>query len=80
MAFITLAEAVVLRNSFIAQLPKRLDDLVRAAVQSGAASVPFPYAPASDAQAQAFVTTVAIPAGWAGSTVDTVNKIITISP
>lgn len=80
MAFPTLTECIVLRNSYIAQLPARLEAAVRSAASSGASSVVFGYSPASDAAAQNFVTNTVVPAGWTTSSVDTVNKTITVAP
>jgi hypothetical protein len=77
---ITTAEAAALRTSFILQMPARIEAAIRAAAQSGASSVVFAYAPASDAQAQAFATSTLIPAGWASTTVNTTNQTITIAP
>lgn len=75
---ITKAEAAILRQSYITQMPARIEALIRAAAASGANSVIFNYAPAPDVDAQTFATGTLAAAGWT-ATVDTVNKILTIS-
>lgn len=77
---ITKVQALALRKAFIDSLPSRLDEAVMAAAQTGATGLDFPYLPASDVEAQTFVTSQAIPAGWSTSSVDTTNKLVLIRP
>lgn len=77
---ITKAQALAFRAQFIASLPDRLDNAIKTAAQAGQTSLNFSYSPETDANATNYLNTVIIPAGWSTSTIDTVNKIITVAP
>lgn len=78
---ITRAQAQALRQQYINSFPSRVDAAITQAATFGGQSVTISYAPVADAVAQAFVTAaIATPNLWQGSTIDTVNKTITIAP
>ncbi len=78
---ITKAAAQQLRAAYIASLPDRIDAAILQTATFGGTSVTVSYAPAPDATAQAIVTVAqGAPNNWTTSSVDTVNKTITIAP
>jgi hypothetical protein len=76
---ITKAQAATLQSSYIASIPDRIDTQLRAAAGNGQTSITVSYAPASPAQATAFINTVLVPAGWTISNRDDVTFTFTIS-
>lgn len=68
MAMITKTQAGVIftaaQLAAIAALPQKIDDALRTAAANGIVSIVFPYAPATSAQADAFIIATMTPAGW----------------
>lgn len=68
MAMITKTQAGVIfaasQAAAIAAMPQKIDDALRTAAANGIVSIVFPYAPATSAQADAFITLTMAPAGW----------------
>lgn len=82
---VTITQANLLRAQFIASLPARLDAAILSAAAAGQTSLIFSYSPETDANATTYLNNVIKPAppgggGWANSTIDTVNKTITVAP
>lgn len=78
---ITKAQAIAFRQQYIDTFPDRVDALVKQAAIAGQTSVLIGYSPLSDGAATAFVAAAqGAPNNWTTSSVDTVNKTITIAP
>jgi hypothetical protein len=76
---ITRTEALALRAQLIQGLPDRFEAGIRAAFRNGATTFTFSYEPASDTQANNFISNTMNPAGWTGNiSIDTVAKTITV--
>ncbi|HKP07588.1 MAG TPA: hypothetical protein VJU58_10090 [Microbacterium sp.] len=75
---ITKAEAQQWRQSFISQMPARLEAAIKAAALSGQTSLVFPYAPVPSAQVDNFITNTMTPAGWTCVN-DAANSTLTVS-
>jgi hypothetical protein len=76
---ITKAQAAQLQVQYIASLPDRINAALTAAATSGQTSLTVSYAPASPAQATAFINGMLVPAGWTVSNRDDVGFTFTIS-
>jgi hypothetical protein len=65
---IAKAQAGVIQSAAIAStlaaIPQRIEDAIRLAAAAGQVSIVFAYAPATSAQADAFITSTMAPAGW----------------
>lgn len=72
------SEAAPIVQAFINRLPDRLEAALRAAAASGQTTLVFGYAPATDAEAQAFRTNTLVPQGWS-VVVNTTDKTLTVS-
>ncbi len=77
---ITKQQALAIQQTYIAGFPGRLDALIVQAAQNGQTSLTVNYQPVTDGNANNFLNTVIIPAGWASSSIDTVAHTITVAP
>lgn len=48
----------------LAALPQKLENAIALAASQGITSIDFPYFPATSAQANAFIASTMVPAGW----------------
>ena len=76
---ITKTQAAQLQAQYIQKIPDRVEQQIVAAALAGQTSVLINYAPASPAQATAFINTQLIPNGWTVSLRDDVNFTFVIS-
>jgi hypothetical protein len=76
---ITKTQAAQLQAQYIQKIPDRVEQQIVAAALAGQTSVLISYAPASPAQATAFINTQLTPNGWTVSLRDDVNFTFVIS-
>lgn len=73
-------QAINIRNAFAATLEARIDAAIRANAQQGISTTVVGYDPTPDAQATTLMNAYRTTGTWATSTIDTVQKRITIAP